>query len=59
MRFNSDSRRLIKAAELARAGHHNQAAKIYHDMGNEVRNPREKSSLWKTASDMRRRADRD
>lgn len=57
MRFNSDSSRLIKAAELARNGHHREAAGIYHDMGNQVRHPSEKASLWKTASELRMKHD--
>lgn len=50
-----DSARLIEAADLARKGHHRRAAGIYQDMGNEVRPKSQKDSLWKTASELRRK----
>ena len=54
-RVYTDADKLIEAADLSRNGHHTQAAHIYHDMGNEVRNPKEKKQLWELAKDSRKK----
>lgn len=58
-RVYTDAERLIEAARLGNRGHHRQAARIYHEMGNEVRRPADKRALWKAAERSRRIADSD
>lgn len=55
MRVYSDVERVIEASRLSSNGHHDSAARIFHDMGNEVRNPEQKQDLWKMAEDARRK----
>lgn len=56
-RVYTDAERLIEAARLTNRGHHREAARIYHDMGNEERRPSEKRALWDAAKRAQRIAD--
>lgn len=40
---------IIRAVKAANSGHHLEAAHLYQDAGNQVRNPEEKEELWKAA----------
>ena len=55
-RIVSDTERLLEITKLSNNGHHQQAAGRLQRMANEVRNPREKKTLWDAAAHSRNKA---
>lgn len=47
IRKNDDT--IMKAIRASNSGHHAQAARLYQDAGNQIRNPSEKQMLWDAA----------
>lgn len=50
---------IMEAIKLANKGHHDQAARVFQDAGNQYRNPEGKKALWDAADRHRRIAQSD
>jgi hypothetical protein len=56
-RVYSDMEKMSQAATASSNGEHSKAARLYQNMGNEIRNPNEKSQLWNLAEKSRKKLD--
>lgn len=55
----NETKQILKAMELQRNGHFEEAARRFQDLGNKIRDPREKEQFWKQARECRRIRDID
>lgn len=56
---NKDDSVVMKALELQSRGHHGQAARLFREAGNQIRDPKEKKMLWNCAKNAEHTRDSD